>query len=356
MRATAARRWSNRGALAALAVLCVMTPLFSASVATARTALAPPPDATTDAKPPLRGLVERWTVPSPDVTEWFGGFAFQVTWSQLEPKKGAYNFSLIDAALGNGAAFGLRARLRVKGGTGAPAWLYAAAGKVFINDPGAPPQGIKGSVPRWWTPAYTNAYAALQSALAARYDNDDRLAEVTFGLGSVFSASETMLNRAGNRATLTKAGYTVAKDIVAQEAALDVHARVWSRTRTYLALSPFWRMDMGKADLATTYRLADHARSVLGSRLTLANQSLVVAADGTPLVDARKLDIYRYLTTRADAGDAVSIQVELQVTLDAKRGDRAASLVYAAQVIHATDVEPTYVASDPLSDWASYWS
>ena len=151
-----------------------------------------------------------------------GGTVVNVSWSQLEPTPGRYDFSTLDASLAAVSAYdmthpdtALAVKLRVFGANGAPVWAKTLAGTpITITANGS----IRGTVGQWWKPDYRAAWAGLQAVLAYRYDNNPLVHEVAVSSCSSLTAEPFVMSPApSNVAQLLADGWTNS----AQQACLD---------------------------------------------------------------------------------------------------------------------------------------
>lgn len=194
-------------------------------------------------KPQIVGMLDRTTV-SP-AWPWLRGVVINARWDQLQATAGGplIGKNPVDVGLAAIASFraanpGVKrsARLRLYLGSRSPegdasSWVQELGGAP-ITVTGA--QGQSGTVGRYWTPAYQEAYADLQSKLAAAYDGDQELAEVTPAEPSLLYA-ETCLRY--SVPALQAAGSTVLLERAAYAAGLAAMSP-WVYTRPYYAFNP----------------------------------------------------------------------------------------------------------------------
>ena len=127
--------------------------------------------------------------------------------------------------------------MRVLAGVQSPDWAKRLGGPpVQVTNP---TNGQYGTVPRFWTRRFGAAYAKLQRRLASRYDDSCVVAEVRSPAApsSTPSRSSGTPGCGANRSALVRAGYTPRADKACHRQEIDAH-RVWSRTRSGLALNP----------------------------------------------------------------------------------------------------------------------
>lgn len=246
------------------------------------TSIFPQPPAS-EIKPELTGLLDRQEAPP---AAYAGtavrGFVVKVNWSDLQPTEGgplAAN-NAIDQAIAVAHSIaathpGFGIKLRVYGGVYAPTWAKTLGGApVQVTNP----QSAKSAtIGRFWTDAYGDAYADLQSKLAEKYDSLPEVREVVVSRCTTFFAEPFIRNKgsAETVSNLFDAGYTTAADHVCHEKQLEAH-RVWQHTRSDLELNPYQDIEQrGKAsvDEGFTESMMQYCRAVLGARCVLENNS-----------------------------------------------------------------------------------
>ncbi|MBW4043294.1 MAG: hypothetical protein HIU86_14445 [Acidobacteria bacterium] len=248
-------------ALAVLALSCVVLTGCSSPV-TAPSGIIPSgvqPAVTTPpgVKPLLAGLVDKGSeasyhldqpYPVIDLSDVaahagaFGGVVVNQTWAQLEPTRGGYDFSTLDASLAAVTAYNVAhpsapigVRLRVFAAFAAPAWAKSLDGAP-IAVPANLPSRTGGTLGRWWKTGYRSAWASLQQALAARYDASPVLREVAVSSCTTLTAEPFVMAPAIS-ALATADGWTTA----AQQSCLDgalTDYRPWTHTAIYYPMNP----------------------------------------------------------------------------------------------------------------------
>jgi len=264
--------------LVLLSTALLLTPLDGAS-ALANGALP------TGLKPLISGLVDRDGPPDPAWQPVIGAYVVNATWAELQPDPVAALIpgNVVDTAITevrrlNQArpAAPLALKLRVLGGDGAPAWAKQLDGPpVPIQDDVS---GRRGTIGRFWTTRYGDAYAGLQRLLSSRYDQVPELAEVTMGRCTTFFA-EPFIRQASTPVTgaaLVAAGYSAAGDARCLAEQIDAH-KVWKRTRSGLALNPWQRVEPDGSvtmDEAFTETMMTSCIATLGRGCVLENNSI----------------------------------------------------------------------------------
>jgi len=245
----------------------------------------PPPPVV---KPELSGLVDRTGAPPVALAPYMGGWVVNVTWASLQPTSGATIASdnAIDQAIAlihsTPAYSAMHLRIRIFAGIDSPGWVDAmSGGSVYVFNSEAD-QG--GQVPRFWTAPVEAAYAHLQVLLAAEYDTNPVIEDVTTsGCMTVFA--EPLIREVTDPtsvADLLAGGYTEAADQACQEDAI-ADQEVWTHTHSSIALNPYQAISASGSssiDEAFTQSLMTYCHTTLGERCTLGNNSIRTASLG----------------------------------------------------------------------------
>jgi hypothetical protein len=218
-----------------------------------------------------------------------GGWVVNVTWAELQPTSGSWIASdnPIDQAIAlirsNPAYAQMHLRIRIMAGIDSPGWVEAmSGGSVYVYNDQA---GAGGQVPRFWTAPVEQAYANLQALLAASYDSDPEVEDVTISACMTVFAEPLIreVDDPTSVANLLAAGYSEAADETCQEDAL-LAQRVWVHTHSSIALNPYQTISASGAtgvDEGFTQGLMEYCRETLGNRCTLGNNSIRTASLGT---------------------------------------------------------------------------
>ncbi len=212
----------------------------------------------------------------PDV---YAGVVINAAWMDLEPRRGVYDFSVIDAALEEIAAYNVRhpahplsAKLRIFGGPVAPAYVKELGGGPITVRPS---RGPSIEIGLFWTEEYGDRFAALLAQLALRYDEDRLLREVCVSTAASLTAEPFIapLNRASNQVLRAK-GFTDALYKRAIRRALDDY-RVWKSTAIDFPFNVFSSTDNGwSSDVEFTAELMREFRAQYGGRAVISNHGL----------------------------------------------------------------------------------
>jgi hypothetical protein len=175
----------------------------------------------------------------------------------------------------------LAVKIRVWGASWAPAWVMAASGGQFsvthTNVHGKESQRILGHV---WSAVYRGYWQRLQQQLAARYDGDPLVREVSVNSCMMFTAEPFFIDKTkaavdGLRANgLTDADYKACLDGIFEDYA------PWRRTRFETPLNPFTATDTGTAVQDPNFTLAWMDRCAkYGARCVYDNHDLTAPSD-----------------------------------------------------------------------------
>jgi hypothetical protein len=277
-------------------------------------------------KPILSGLLDRNGTPPISYVTSLGGFVVDVRWSDLQPlREGPIAAgNAIDQAITSARTLNatyhldLGLKLRVLAGVWAPQWAKNLGGSPIslIN----PQSGAAGSIGRFWTAPFGEAYDQLESLLAAKYDTVPEVREVTVSRCTTFY-DEPFIRDSGytpNDTALLDAGYTLAADENCQREEIGASA-VWQHTHVDLALNPYEVVDAGgstRGDELFTESMMQYCRQILSSRCVLENNSL------------RTPPLQSYLAMYATM-QSLGKPIAFQTATGSRIGSLAATLAYA---------------------------
>jgi hypothetical protein len=234
--------------------------------------------ATAQSKPTLTGLVAMGEINGTTTAGWepdngieeplahlntYNAVDINVTWAQLEPSLGTFDFSAIDGT-GSYAGTGLaaitayntahptrpmKAKLRVYGGVNVPSFILdgcsSHTGPTYCGPVALDDSGTTIYMGLFWTYEYHQAWLGLQNALANAYDGNSQIAEVSVGSCASLSG-EPMVLPIHNDTSLTNLhalGYSDTQmkaclDYAASNASTgDYHS--WVKTPKYFAFSEY---------------------------------------------------------------------------------------------------------------------
>ncbi len=176
----------------------------------------------------------------------FGGFVVNVTWAQLQSAQGgALTTAPVDSALAavrqynaSNPAAPIGVTLRVWVGPGAPAWAKALDGGPISLTRNNQSQTI--TVPHWWMPDYVAAWQDFQRKLAAQYDGEPLILQVS--TTSCSAQTDEPFVGSQDPSPLRAAGYTDAlQESCLSNASLDYAP--WVRTRVDFTFNQFEHTD-----------------------------------------------------------------------------------------------------------------
>ena len=241
-------------------------------------------------KYPLLGLLDRQGAPSASFYTVLNGYVVNVSWASLQTSAGGpiTSNNAIDRAVAqvrsaNVAGAHLALKVRIFAGIQAPLWAKNIGGApVAVRDTHS---GATGTVGRFWTAAFGQAYRDFQTKLAAQYDAVLEIREVTMSRCTTIY-DEPFLRQTNDPtsvANLWQAGYTAAADKLCQQQQVQAHA-VWQHTRSDLAFNPaeqIYSATKVGVDEMFTEQMMSYCRQVLGSRCIIENNSLRSTSMGT---------------------------------------------------------------------------
>jgi len=305
-------------------------------------------------KPVLRGLLDRDGLASPKARPVVRSFVANVGWAELQKRPGGaiVDGNPIDRAIATAMRANqeqpgaeVRVKVRLFSGVRAPDWAKRLTGPpVPVTDT---VDGKSGTVGRFWTPEFGQAYQDLQNRLATRYDDVPEIAEVTATRCTTVYAEPFLrqANHAGTVRALLAAGFTAEADRRCLEGQVEAH-RVWSRTRTSVAFNPYQRIRPDGSvvvDSVFTNSLMDQCRRVLGPRCVLANNSVRWPV----LAGKAYADLYRAMSR-------LGPPLAFQTAVPRRIGDWRATLAWVADAgANTVELNADY-PSYPLAELAGF--
>lgn len=235
-------------------------------------------------KPVLSGLLDRTGAPLPEYYGTLAGYVVNVHWGDLQPAQGgpiAAN-NAIDQAIAQvrginaSAHMHLGIKVRIYSGLYAPEWAKRLGGSPI---PVADPQTAQnGTIGRFWTDAFGQAYATLQAELAAQYDQVPEVREVTISRCMTVFAEPFIRDIASPSTVqaLVAAGFSAQADVGCQQGEITAHL-AWHHTRSDLSFNPYQVINSDGStgtDEGFTEQMMDYCRKILGRACVLGNNSL----------------------------------------------------------------------------------
>lgn len=241
-------------------------------------ALSAAPAAVGQPAPVLGGLLDRAGLPEAGYRDTVGSVVVEARWADVQPTASSFVPAALDRQVEQARAAGLRVKLRVLAGTDSPSWVKERAGTVWIHLTSGAQAGSAVSVPRWWRATYLSDYDGLQARLAARYDGNPTIGQVTL-CGPTVQYCEPYLRATADRRnppSIREAGFTLGADRAALLANLDA-GRHWKSTATEVAFNPYQAVRADSSvheDGAVPAEYMRRFRDRFGVRAVLANYSL----------------------------------------------------------------------------------
>jgi hypothetical protein len=253
-------------------------------------------------KPHCRGLMLR-DFSGPATIPFVDHAVVQVKWKDLEAVDQKFDgpgWEQIERARKSG----MKLRLRIFAGIHSPAFVIGMGGPGLS----APEHNIDcsktggiavwnrhdqkgGRIPRFWLPEVLDQYEQLMTEVARRYDEAPEILEVVAsGCMTVYAEPFYRAHgEAGTNRRLFEAGLTLEKDRAAHQRVIEIHHRLFQRTRTSLAVNAWDVIDDSPkhhhASFEPTHEFVTWARELMGEKLVLQNNGTGVEANpdrGTP--------------------------------------------------------------------------
>jgi hypothetical protein len=259
----------------------------------------------TDIKPRFAGL----DVTDPNKISSYNGVVTaalckSLSWGDIETSQGTYAWSKLDAIL-DGLPNGAYIKVVCDGGNHAPGWVkdYTGTVPVFLNRAGS-----LGYCAHFWESWYIDRYNEFQTAMAARYDDDERIrAVVAAGVMTENSEPFTLGGVDQSGIDLYNAGLNYTNHKAALDSTLTHMLDVWRRTRVEIALHGAWQTatasGIDRRPWSDIENFVDPFVQQYGTKLITANYGLGPndgVGDGDPM--------YVYMAARgADSGYQLTV-------------------------------------------------
>ena len=213
----------------------------------------------------------------PDI---YSGVVIRVTWSDLEPQRGSFNFSSIETALDRIRHYNnihnnhkLGAKLRVSATVNTPNWVLALSGgpvEIVLSNSNSIDVGL------FWTDDYRQAWQELQQELSKNYDDNPLINEVCITSATMVTDEPfvTIFNQA-TIVNLHAKGFTDNAYKQALIGALDDYS-YWKNTPLDFSFNMYREIDNGYPvnNLSFTLSLINDFRSRYGKRAVISNHGL----------------------------------------------------------------------------------
>lgn len=145
------------------------------------------------------------------------GVALRVSWKNLEPSDGVFNWSFLDGQVAAAAAAGKKVNLAVMTGVAAPAWVYADGARSFTfvtaNSPAS------NTIPLPWDPVYLTKWRQFVTAFGARYNSNPAVAFVKVTGISALTEEALLPTATGSTTTQGSQAWRTTNDVANWKAA-----------------------------------------------------------------------------------------------------------------------------------------
>lgn len=163
---------------------------------------------------------------NPNVT----GLALRVHWEDIEPRRGVYDWSSLDANIQKAIAYNKKISIRVSAGQYTPGWVYEDGAEAFNYTE----DGVSKTMPIPWDLIYLADWIQVIRDLGYRYRNLPNL--VTVHITGPAEGGEMHLGDKGNQSAWMEAGYSDQKLVKAWKTVINAF-RAAFRPGTSLGLS-----------------------------------------------------------------------------------------------------------------------
>lgn len=244
-------------------------------------------NAQTDIKPQIAGVADRQSRPSSGYSAVVNSYVVNLNWADFQPTGSSQlDTTKLDTEIAAAKANGWHIKLRIDTGGGAPNWVKnlpvsaGNAGPVHLCDTNGTNPACA-DVPHFWEQNVEDAYDALQTKLAAKYD-------AMTGVGAILQDvvidncttvyQEPLLRQAANPDNIPvyqAAGYNEAGSWACLQRAINAH-KAWVNTRSSMAFNPYqeWTGSGFKTNEDKTEQLIHYCRDTLGDHCVLGNNSI----------------------------------------------------------------------------------
>jgi len=291
----------------------------------------------------IHGLVDRNGPPPSGYLGAVTNFVVDAPWSELQPIAGGplAADNVIDQAiaaahsLNSAAGDGkVEIKIRLMAGVDAPAWAQQLGGGpvTLVN----PEDGTTGTVGRFWTTAFGQAYDHLWTELAAAYDNVPVIHAITVARCMTFTDEPFLRDTSdpANVQSLLAAGFSLTADEQCEQQEIQVGSE-WHHTRIGVAFNPYQAVQAdGSAttDEAFTASMMDYCRSQLGTQCVLENNSI-----RTPPLSGAYAQMYATM-------EVLGPPITFQTSTEDKIGNLQSTLEWAATIgADAVELPEQYV-------------
>lgn len=325
------------------------------------TSVGPPATTPPGLKPQITGFIDQLGLPPASLYSSVSAFVVSVPWATLQPVEGGpiAPDNPVDQAIAQvrqihaqDPSVDLGIVLRVEAGIYSPEWAKAIDGGPTTpvrngNGVGAVARG--GTLPKFWTEDFGQAWSTFMDELAAKYDDvpEIREADVTTRCMTIFAEPLVRQTGPSDIRALLSAGYTESADDTCQHQAID-EAKVWHHTFVAANFNPYDEINAdGTVTKSVGYAidLMHYCRNVLGGQCVLQNNEVGRRDTYPQLYDAM-----------AQLGAPIAYQLANAAQLQQGVGFAGAVQFALGHGANAVEIEPSHyvgVAVSQLSGLAA---
>ena len=235
-------------------------------------------------------------LPSADL-KFINSVAINVRWANLEPQAQQFNGPDWDK-IEEARKHGYRIKLRILCGIYAPDFVKKLGGVALSDAEHHLDATSSGGVAIWnefskqggttacfWKKEVLDRYEQLMTEVARRYEDAPDICEVVDSACMIVFAEPFYRahRHTPSNTRLWDAGLTYETDLAAHQRALQIHARLFHKTRTALAINAWDIVDDSpghcRSSWAETRALVEWARKLFGERLTLQNNGFWIDSE-----------------------------------------------------------------------------
>ena len=188
------------------------------------------------------------------------GVIFAVPWSQIEPERNKFDFSLIDKKIDLWNKAGKKVVLKIvpyydtRGNDATPHWIYENVPSIKFSST----KNDNFVIPKVWDAEFIKEYKNFIIALAQHYNNNNKVDFIQIGIGHLgFLTAQP--SKQGSEAFLGSGWSTLIWEKYAKDV-IDIYSENFNSKKLILTVTPlFLRNYLLKDNLETAFHILDYA-------------------------------------------------------------------------------------------------